>query len=140
MAPAESAPPVVAVVVTTDPGDWFEECLRSLGAQRYPNLSVLVVDTASAADPGARVASILPEAHVRRLPGRVGFGQAANEVLRLVEGAALYLFCHDDVVLAPDATRLLVEEAYRSNAGITSPKFVRWDDPSRLVAVGAGAD
>ncbi len=34
------APPVVAVVVTHDAGPWLEECLASLGAQDYPNLSV----------------------------------------------------------------------------------------------------
>ena len=140
MDPQPSAPPVVVVVVTTDPGDWFEECLASVAAQEYPNLSVLVVDTASAVDPTARVAAVLPRAFIRRMSERVGFGRAANEVLEIVDGATLYLFCHDDVALAPDAIRLLVEEAFRSNAGITSPKLVDWDEPERLLAVGVGAD
>jgi GT2 family glycosyltransferase len=140
MEPQPAAPPVVVVVVTTDPGDWFEECLASLAAQDYPNLSVLVVDTASATDPTARVAEVLPRAFVRRLPERVGFGTAANHVLDVVEGASHYLLCHDDVALAPDAVRLLVEEAFRSNAAVTTPKLVMWDDPDRLLAVGSGAD
>ena len=140
MDPQPSAPPVVVVVVTTDPGEWFEECLASVAAQDYPNLSVLVVDTASAIDPTPRVAAVLPRAYVHRLPERVGFGRAANEVLDIVEGASLYLFCHDDVALAPDTTRVLVEEAFRSNAGITGPKVVDWAEPGRLLAVGAGAD
>ncbi|HWG73016.1 MAG TPA: glycosyltransferase family 2 protein [Acidimicrobiales bacterium] len=140
MDPQPSAPPVVVVVVSTDPGDWFEECLASIAAQEYPNLSVLVVDTASAVDPTPRVAAVLPRAYVRRLSERVGFGRAANEVLDIVEGASLYLFCHDDVALEPDATRVLVEEAFRSNAGITGPKVVQWEEPARLLAVGAGVD
>src|SRR5687767_14889294 len=33
---AAHAPPVVVTVVAHDPGDWFEETLRSLDAQDYP--------------------------------------------------------------------------------------------------------
>jgi GT2 family glycosyltransferase len=138
--PQPAAPAVVAVVVTCDPGSWFEQGLTSLADQDYPNLSVLVVDSASRADPTSRVAAIIPDAFVMRLDRRVGFGRAANEALKRVEGASHLLFCHDDVALAPDAVRCLLEEAFRSNAGITSPKYVQWDEPDRLLAVGATAD
>ena len=94
----------MAVVVTTNPGAWFEECLGSLAAQDYPNLSVLVIDTASRTDPTVRVAGVLPRAFVRHSTS-TGFGAAANEVLELVEGASLFLFCHDDVALDADAVR-----------------------------------
>ncbi|HET6917439.1 MAG TPA: glycosyltransferase [Acidimicrobiales bacterium] len=134
------APAVVAVVVTCDPGPWFEQVLASLAAQDYPNMSVLVVDAASTRDPTPAVDAALPGAFVHRLTERVGFGTAANEVRRLVAGASHYLLCHDDVVLATDAVRMLVEEAFRSNSGITSPKFVQWDAPERLLAVGATTD
>ncbi|MGI8793865.1 MAG: glycosyltransferase family A protein, partial [Acidimicrobiales bacterium] len=66
-APGAGAPPVVAVVVTHDPGPWFEEVLSALGAQDYPDLSVLVIDADSAEDPTARVAATLPSAFVRRI-------------------------------------------------------------------------
>ena len=138
--PQSPAPAVVAVVVTCDPGPWFGEMLASLEAQDYPNLAVLVIDSGSAEDPTEMVAQALPGAYVRRKVAKVGFGRAANDVLTVVEGASHYLFCHDDVVLAPDAVRLLVEEAFRSNSGITTPKYVEWEHPDRLVAVGATAD
>ena len=138
--PQPPAPAVVAVVVTCDPGPWFEQALGSLAGQDYPNLSILVVDAASEADPTERVAELAPGAFVSRLDRRVGFGRAANEVLKLVDGASHFLFCHDDVVLAPDAVRLLLEEAFRSNAGIASPKYTEWSNPDRLLAVGATAD
>ncbi|MGH8921797.1 MAG: glycosyltransferase family A protein [Acidimicrobiales bacterium] len=67
MEPQPSAPPVVAVVVTCDPGPWFDEALLSLAAQDYPNLSVLVIDSASLVDPTARIAEVLPSAFVQRL-------------------------------------------------------------------------
>ena len=58
----------------------------------------------------------------------------------MVDGADYFLLCHDDVALFPDAVHLLVEEAFRSNAGIVSPKVVSWDDPERLVHVGMTVD
>jgi GT2 family glycosyltransferase len=134
------APPVVAVVVAHDPGDWFEDALASLAAQDYPNLSVLVIDVASATDLIGRVAGVLPSAYVRRITDNAGFGAAANEVLGVVEGAAFYCFCHDDVALEPAAVRTLVEEALRSNAAIVGPKLVDWEEPARLLDVGLAAD
>ncbi|MGV3760011.1 MAG: glycosyltransferase family 2 protein, partial [Actinomycetota bacterium] len=139
-ATAPAAPAVVAVVVAHDPGPWFEEALECLAAQDYPNLAILVVDAGSAVPVKARVAQSAPRAFVRRLDENPGFGAAANEVLEVVDGAAFYLLCHDDVAPAPDAARLLVEEAFRSNAGVVGPKLVDWNEPRRLLQVGEGMD
>ncbi len=133
-------PAAVAVVVAFDPGPWFEDCLASLGAQDYPNCSLLVVDNASAQPLAGRVASVAPHAYVLRTEENQGFAAGANVVLAAVENAAFYLFCHDDVVLAPDALRHLVEAAYRDNAGIVAPKIVDGDDADRLLQVGVGVD
>lgn len=134
------APAVVAVVVAHDPGDWFEATLASLTTQDYPSLSVLVIDTASATEVRGRVAAVAPGAFVRRLDENPGFGAAANEVIEVVEGAAFYVLCHDDVALESDAVRLMVEEAFRSNAAVVGPKLVAWDDPRHLLDVGVGID
>lgn len=134
------APPVVVAMVAHEPGDWFEEALQSLADQDYPNLSVLVMGAGENPDLLSRVAAVLPSAYVRTIEGNPGFSAAANEVLGVVEGASFYLFCHDDVALAPDAIRHLVEEALRSNASIVGPKLVDWDDPNRLLEVGLAAD
>jgi len=134
------APAVVAVVVTCDSGSWLEEALEALAAQDYPNLSVLVIDANSAEDPTPRVARILPDAFVRRLPANRGYAASANEALKLVDGASLYLLCHDDIVPAPDVVRVMVEEAFRSNAGIVTPKLLDWHEPARLLQVGMSAD
>nr|WP_249419943.1 glycosyltransferase [Rhabdothermincola salaria] len=138
----EAVPPVVVVLVTHDPGWWFEETLASIGSQRYANTSVLVVDAASADPEGlrARVAATLPGAHLRRLEHNPGFGPAADEGVRSVQGAAFHLLCHDDVRLEPDTVQIMVEEAFRSNAGFVGAKVVDWHDPRRLLEVGMGAD
>ena len=134
------APPVVAVVVAHDPGPWFEETLASLASQDYAELSVLILDVGSRDELPTRVAAVLPTAFVRRFEDNRGFGTTVNEVLTMVDGADYFLLCHDDVALFPDAIHLMVEEAFRSNAGIVTPKVVSWDDPDRLVHVGMTAD
>jgi GT2 family glycosyltransferase len=134
------APAVVAVLVTRDPGPWFEVALAALAAQDYEEMVVLVLVSGGSTDPTAQLAAVLPDAFVRRLEEDRGFGSAANEALGMVEGAAFYLLCHDDCAPDPGALHLLVEESYRSNAGIVTPKMVRWDDPSLLLHVGMSAD
>jgi len=138
--PPTVVPPVVAVVVTRDPGPWFDATMASLVEQDYGDLSILVLDAGSAEDPTARVAAVAPRAFVRRLDRDEGYGASANHVLQMVEGASLYLFCHDDVALDPDAVHLLVEEAYRSNSGVVAPKQVGWYDDRRLLHVGLAVD
>ena len=133
-------PPVVAVVVTRNPGPWFEATIASLGDQDYTELTVLVVDCGSDEDPTSRVAAVLPRAFVRRLDAGAGFANAANEALSTVEGATFLLLCHDDVMLDPRALRVLVEEAYRSNAGIIGPKIVSAENPDVLLEVGRAID
>jgi GT2 family glycosyltransferase len=138
--PLAQYPPVVAVVVTRNPGPWLEDSLLSLAQQQYDDLTVLVVDCGSRDDPTPRVAAVLPRAFVRRLEDGAGFAAAANEALHTVEGATFLLLCHDDVVLDPDAVRLLVEEGYRSNAGILGPKLVSAENPEVLLEVGRAID
>ncbi len=139
-ASAARAPSVVAVVVTTDPGPWFDEMLQALAAQDYPNLSTLVLVSGGAADPTEIVAKRLPEAFVRRLPESGGFAFAVDEALWMVEGASFFLLCHDDCAPALDAVHLMVEESFRSNAGIVCPKMVHWDDSRALLHVGQSVD
>ncbi len=139
-ASALGAPGVVVVVVTHDGGPWFEECLAGIAGQDYPNLSVLVIDAASSEAALPRVAEVMPSAYVRRLDVNPGIGAATNEVLSMVEGAPFLLLCHDDILMEPDVVRLLVEEAYRSNAGIVGPKLVAWGAPERLLQVGLSVD
>lgn len=141
MEPEETAPPVVAVVVVHEPGPWFADVLDGLARQDYSSLRHLFLVSG---DPGTiheQIRRRLPQAFVRSIDGDPGFGAAANEVLHLVEGDnGFFCVLHDDVALAPDAIGLLVEELYRSNAGIVGPKLVDWDEPRRLQHVGLGVD
>jgi GT2 family glycosyltransferase len=134
------APAVVAVVVTTGPAPLLGATLGSLAAQDYEELSVLVLANGDTDGMAEVVAGAHPSAFLRVLEANDGFAAACNEVLGMVEGAAFLCLCHDDVELGPDAVHQMVEEAYRSNAGIVTPKFVRPEDHSALLHVGLNAD
>ncbi len=135
----EYAPPVVAVVVVTgEAGESVESCIESLAGQDYPSLDVLVVDAGAGEELAPRVAAVMPGAFVRRRESGGGYAGAANDALSGIEGASFYLFCRGDAVLYPDAVRKLVEESFRSNAGIVGPKLIAFDAPDHLLEVGLG--
>ncbi|MDG2029301.1 MAG: glycosyltransferase [Acidimicrobiales bacterium] len=138
--PRDATPSVLAVVVAHQPGEWFEETLDSLATQDYPRLSVVVIDAAGDPSLSGRVHAALPSASVLDAPDTSGFSEAANAVLDTEVDPAFFLVCHDDVVLASDAVRLLVVEALRSNSGIAGPKLVDWNDPERLQHVAYEVD
>lgn len=137
-------PGVVAAVVVHEPSLVLPEVLESLAAQTYPDVQVLVLVVGTDEEFVIRVQSlvsrILPNAQVRPVTA-TGFGTAANGVLSLVEGnSGYFLVMHDDVALAPDAVRILVEESLRSKAAVVGPKLHEWDDPQRLQSVGFDGD
>jgi GT2 family glycosyltransferase len=139
---APAAPPVIAVVVVHDPGPWFDQTLESLARQDYPAFGTLFFLTGDdIEETAARIGAVLPDAFIEPLGDNPGFGAAANSVLQYVEGDnGFFCICHDDVALDHDAVRAMVEELYRSNAGIVGPKLVSWDNPRVLQNVGLDVD
>jgi len=136
------APPVVAVMVIHEPGDWFGETLASLAAQDYPDLRlVALITSSSSASVAEEVRGSFPSALVRTVEGNPGFGPVANQALALVDGRdGFFLLLHDDVALRADAVSSLVEEAFRSNAAVIGPKLVEWNAPDVLQHVGLDCD
>lgn len=128
-------------MVVHEPGAWFDEVLRALAAQDYTNLKCLFLVAGEPGELPAMIRDTVPNSFVRAVAGNPGFGAAANEVLRLVEGDnGFFCFLHDDVALQPETVRLLVEELYRSNAGIVGPKLVSWERDFVLQHVGYDVD
>ena len=131
-------PSVVAVVVARGAAAHLEACLAGFRDMDYPDLTVLVIAETDD-DVRPRVAAVMPSAFVRAvtISGRAA---GANEAIETVAGAPFLLFCHDDVVCEPNALRVLVEEAYRSNAAIVGPKVVDVVRPEILREVGWSID
>lgn len=134
------APAVVAVVVTTGSAPGLEATLSSLVAQSYEELSLLVMANGATEHVATRVASVAPAAFVRVLDENRGFAAACNEAAVMTDGSAFFLFCHDDVRLEADAVQQMVESAFRTNAGVVTPKVVSYDDPYVLLHVGQTCD
>ncbi len=135
-----SYPLVTITIVAHDPGAWFNDVLQSIVAQDYPSLEVVVIDAASDIAVAPRVHAVIPEAMVIPLVANQGFAKNANLILDHPSLGPYLLICHDDVALAPDCVRRLVEETLRSNAGVVGPKLLDWNDPNRILHVGLGAD
>ena len=133
-------------MVVHEPGDWLAESLQSVVSQTYAALQMLVLVTGQETDELAgtirdRISTEAPNAVVRFLGGNPGYSGACNSVLDLVQGdSGLFCFMHDDVVLAPDAVARLVDEVYRSNAGVVGPKIVHWDNSQMIQSVGIAVD
>ena len=140
--PDPQAPPVVALMVVHEPGDWLADTLRSLAVQDYPDLRfVALVTSPTPAEVVEQIRVGVPGALVRTVEGNPGFGPIVNEALALVDGRdGFLLVLHDDVALRDDTVSQLVEEAFRSNAAVIGPKLVEWDAPDVLQHVGLDAD
>ncbi len=145
---ATALPAVVAVVIT-EGGPTLERSLAAVCASEYPSLTVLVVDHGPSVDDTlvGRIAAIGPQVLVRRVGAELADLEpadrvlaAANDAIASVSGAPLLLVVRDDIVVAPDAIRTMVEEVYRSNAAIVGPKLVDADDTGLLVDVGGVID
>ena len=134
------APHVVAVVVVHNPGTWFQEMLDSLRDCDYPNISSIFVDTSSDVDVTSAILTTIPAATIIKADPTTGFGAACNIGAHSAKNATHLLFCHDDVAFAPDAIRKMVEEAFLMNAGVVTPKYVVWNSPSKIFALGASMD
>ncbi|MFN8015359.1 MAG: glycosyltransferase family 2 protein [Acidimicrobiia bacterium] len=132
-------PTVVCVVVTKDPGDWLEPCLKSIAVQDYPDLTTLVVDVGSHEDTAERVMKSAPKAFVKKTE-EDNFAHAVNEAINSIEGATYILICHDDVVISKTCISTLVEEAFRSNASIIGPKIIDGENKDKLLEVGGMID
>jgi len=134
------APAVVAVVITTGPAPGLEATLTSLVEQDYDALSILVLANDAGEDIAARVAERAPQAFVKVLEENRGFAAACNEGALSVQGADFMLFCHDDIRADPALVTELVAAAYRTNAGIVTPKVVDYLDRMTLLHVGQVVD
>jgi GT2 family glycosyltransferase len=148
-APAEAGqlptPGVVVSLVVRALTPDLPEVLSALDRQDYPNLQILVLlaqsDDEEIKQVKELVASTTPGAHITELGVDLGYSVAANAVLRLVDGeSGFFLLMREDVVLDVGAVRQLVEEMYRSNAGIAGPKILDRDNPQILRSVGYAMD
>ena len=107
--PTSSSPPgVTALVLNWNGARVVGDCVRSLQAQDYPALEILVVDNASTDDSVGMVRREFPAVRLHVNEKNLGFGGGNNVGIGLARTPYI-LMCNNDTRLAPDAVRRLVE-------------------------------
>ncbi len=132
-----AGPSVLAILVAHASRTRVTEALRSLGAQTYDSIEIVVAAIGDLSVPEDVSPSVIP------VPEGAGFGDAVMEVLARVrpEGFAYVLLLHDDVSLEPDAIERMVTTAGSDPAiAAVGAKLVEWFEPDVLQEVGAAID
>jgi len=128
-------PAVVAIVLNWNNLPDTLECVGSLHRSDWSNLSVWVVDNASVEDPTAALNESYPGVRVIRNPRNEGYGGGNNSGLRLAiqEGADYALLLNNDVVVAPDTVRYLVQVAEADQRiAMATPRVFHYDRPTEV--------
>jgi GT2 family glycosyltransferase len=134
---ADRMPSVSIVIATTRGGADLEACLRSLEAERYPKLDMIVIDNGST-DPGlARLPDRFASVRVLRNELNLGFVGANNQGIEGSTGE-LVLLLNDDTVVEPQAVETLVRTLLdHPSWAAAQAKLVRMDDQSVLDTAGS---
>jgi GT2 family glycosyltransferase len=113
-------------------------CIESLRRSSYPDLSILIVDNASADGSGERLHSRFPDFAYLQTGENLGYAGGNNRAFELaLAGAPAYvLVLNNDTVVDTDCIAALVHAAERTGAAVVAPKIVYFDDPSRLWYAG----
>ncbi len=135
-------PAVMALVVVEQDDERFYDVLTAMADQTYDNLSVTILNATGIAEMPERIQHACPFGEWVTMDPGTGFAELANWALTNVDPVAFpFLVIVDQfTALAPAGLSYLLEEMYRSNAGIVGPKLVGWDDGSKLISVGYGSD
>jgi GT2 family glycosyltransferase len=140
-----SNPPsrVTAVVLNWCDAPATEACVRSLQADGYPELTILVVDNASPDGSGAWLQRILPEVDFLQTGENLGYSGGNNRGIEraLSEGAEFVLVLNPDTLIEPGTLTRLVSTAQETpRTAAVVPTVVRMDDPDKLWYDGGAFD
>jgi GT2 family glycosyltransferase len=101
------------IVVNWNSVDDLKECLRSLRAQTYPGVEILVVDNGSADGSPEVVASEFPECVLVRETENLGFAEGCNRGIARASGEWIAVL-NNDAVAEPTWASALVEAAEKA--------------------------
>ncbi len=110
---AEDPLPLVSIVIVNyNGGELLQRCLRSVMAQPYRPVEILLVDNGSSDGSVEEAARNLPDLRVIRNPDNRGFARANNQGVAAARGAYVVLLNNDTEVEAgwiPGLMKLLAE-------------------------------
>lgn len=111
-----STSPLVSVLIPSyNHSRYVQDCIRSVIAQDYPNLELIIVDDGSSDDSVARIEAMVPACSARfsrfefRVRPNKGLAATVNEGLEWAAGKYFATIASDDILL-PEKTSTLVRE------------------------------
>lgn len=131
-------PSVVAIVLNWNGRDVLGDCLRSLLANDYQNLQILVVDNGSNDGSVSLVSDAFPTVQVLSSPTNLGFAAGNNLGIReaLQQGIDYLLLLNNDTVVDEKCISRLVDTAETDHYAALNPKIYYFDPPDRLWYAG----
>ncbi len=127
------------VVLNWNGHDYLRECLRSLFAQTYPDMRVLVVDNASPDESWRIVEEEFPGAALVRMPENLHFARGMNAGFERAlqdPNAAYIVALNNDVRLDPEWLASLVAAADGPRVGMVASKMYFMDRARILNSTG----
>jgi hypothetical protein len=132
-------PLVYVVIPNWERPDDTVACVRSVEANGYGNVRVLVVDNGSSDSSVESISAACPDVEWLVLEENLGFAGGSNAGIRYArqEGADYILLLNNDTIVMPGTLRALVR-ALDENPGwsIAVPKICFYDEPRRIWAAG----
>jgi len=129
---------VTVIVVTLNNLNLLRNCLRSLYAQDYAAIDIIVVDNGSDDDIGGMLSAEFPGVHLIRLEENYGFAGANNRGIEIAQGEYVALI-NNDAVAAPTWLNSLVETAESDpKIGAVASIIVDGNCPAVLDSCGVG--
>jgi GT2 family glycosyltransferase len=134
---------VTAVVLNWCDAAATGQCLRSLKASTYPELSLLLVDNGSPDGSGQELEQRFPEVPFLQTGENLGYTGGNNRGIQraLEQGAEYVLVLNHDTLVEAGAIGALVETAEaEERVGAVAPTVVRMDDPEHIWYAGGAFD
>jgi GT2 family glycosyltransferase len=129
--------PLISVVIPNHNGaGYLEACLRSLLAQTYENMEIVVVDNASQDQSAEIVQRTAPGAILLRLNQNLGFAGGVNAGIRSSQGKWIAVL-NNDTEVAPDWLAACAEAIHNQpDAVYFASKILDFTDRSRIYSAG----
>lgn len=108
-------------------------CLGSLVAQDFPSLDILVIDNGSQDDSVSAIRTAYPAVELIALTENLGWAGGNNVGIRrgLERGYPVICLLNNDLVLPPEAFRLLAESYRRLGDCLLTPALYYFDQPAQ---------
>lgn len=131
-------PLVTVIIVTLNNLNLLRNCLRSLFAQDYGAIEIVVVDNGSDEDVCGMLAAEFPEIRMVRLDKNYGFAGGNNRGIETAQGKYIALI-NNDAVAAPQWISSLVATAeFDANIGAAASIIIDGNQPEVLDSCGVG--